>query len=100
MREAAAGNAVALSRLRTEILDRRPWEEPILFACERASRADQAGINAVAAAVREALTIYPMLAAEMIYRSASDVWELIEITCWLSPAAGTGRARSIAQCAS
>ena len=77
MREAAGGNADAVCRLRTEILDRRPWEEPILFACERASRADQAGINAVAAAVREALTIDPMLAAEMIYRSASGIWELI-----------------------
>jgi hypothetical protein len=77
MREAAGGSGAALHRLRTEMLDRRAWEEPILFACERASRADRAGIKAVAAAVREALTIDPMLAAEMIYRSASDVWELI-----------------------
>jgi hypothetical protein len=78
MRKAAQGERDALHRLRVDILDRPAWEESILFACERASRADPAGIDAVAAAIATALTIDPILAAEMIYRAAEDVWVRVQ----------------------
>jgi hypothetical protein len=71
MREAALGDPDAL---RVDILDQPAWEESIMFACDRASREDSAGINAVAAAIATALPIDPILAAEMIYRAAEDVW--------------------------
>jgi hypothetical protein len=77
MREAANGNAEAPARLRTEILNWPAWEESVLFACERLSRENAGGAQAVAAAVRETLGIDPMLAAEMIFRSAPEVWTLI-----------------------
>jgi hypothetical protein len=79
MRNAAQGDRDALHRLlRVDILDRPAWEESILFACERASRADPAGIDAVAAAIAAALTIDPILAAEMIYRAAEGVWARVQ----------------------
>jgi hypothetical protein len=74
MRKAALGDADALHRVRVDMLDLPAWEESILFACERASRDDPAGINAVAAAVATALPIDPILTAEMIYRAADGVW--------------------------
>ena len=74
MRKAALGDPDALHRLRADILDQPAWEELILFACERASRDDPAGVDAVAAAIATALPIDPILAAEMIYRAAEDVW--------------------------
>ena len=84
MREAANGDAEARTRLRTEILNWPAWEELVLFACERLSRENAAGAQAVAAAIRETLGIDPMLAAEMIFRSAPEVWTLIgaEITAF------------------
>jgi hypothetical protein len=74
MRKAALDDGDALHRLRADILDQPAWEESILFACERASREDPVGIDAVAAAIATALPIDPILAAEMIYRAAEDVW--------------------------
>ena len=53
------------------------WEEAILFACERLSRGQNNGAAAVAASIIEVLSIDPMLAAEMISRSAPAVWERI-----------------------
>ena len=41
------------------------------FRCERVSRRDQAGLRAVSKAIVETMAIDPLLAAEMIYRSAS-----------------------------
>src|SRR5579883_1107428 len=79
MREAADGDAVARTRLRTDILNWPAWEESVLFACERLSRENAGGAQAVAAAIRETLGIDPMLAAEMIFRSSPEVWTLIEI---------------------
>ena len=64
-------------RLGLRILNWPAWEESILFACERLSREDPAGAQAVAATIRETLGIDPMLAAEMIFRSAPEVWTLI-----------------------
>ncbi len=77
MRVAALGDPDAMHRLRADILDRPAWEESVLFACERASRDGQSGIEAVAGAIITALTIDPMLAAEMIYRSDAAVWERV-----------------------
>jgi hypothetical protein len=74
MREAASGNPAAQAKLRSDILDWRKWEEAVLFACERMSRADESGADAVAAAILGALAIDPMLAAEMIFRSSDTVW--------------------------
>jgi hypothetical protein len=84
MRQAAQGDAEARTRLRTEILNWPAWEESVLFACERLSREDAAGAQAVAAAIRDTLKIDPMLAAEMTFRSAPEVWTLIgtEVTAF------------------
>jgi hypothetical protein len=78
MREAAQGNAKVRKRLGTVVLNWPRWEESILFACERLSRNGAAGAQAVAAAVLDALAIDPMLAAEMIYRAAPEVWEQVK----------------------
>lgn len=77
MRAVAEGNEEARTRLRTEILNWPAWEESVLFACERLSRENADGAQAVATAIRETLGIDPMLAAEMIFRSAPEVWTLI-----------------------
>jgi hypothetical protein len=77
MREAANDDAEARAQLRTDILNWPAWEESVLFACERLSRENAGGAHAVAVAIRETLGIDPMLAAEMIFRSAPEVWTLI-----------------------
>jgi hypothetical protein len=77
MSQAANGDANARTRLRVNILNWPVWEESILFACERFSRESEAGVRAVAAAIRDALVIDPMLAGEMIFRSAPEVWREI-----------------------
>ena len=74
MRKSAAGNRDARSHLRERILNLPAWEKSILFACERLSRQGEDGARVVTAAIREARAIDPMLAAEMIFRSASEVW--------------------------
>ncbi len=71
---ASQGDAAARDRLRSEILDWPSWEESILFACDRLSRADAAGAQAVALAIELTLGIDPMLAANMIYRAAPATW--------------------------
>jgi hypothetical protein len=77
MRAAANGDAAARTKLRDEILNWPAWEESVLFACERLSRENATGAQAVAGAIRETLGIDPMLAAEMIFRSSPGVWALI-----------------------
>lgn len=76
MRKSAAGDSGAQVQLRAAVLDQPAWEESILFAAERVSR-EHGGVVIVASAVRLALSIDPMLAAEMIYRSAAGVWEKV-----------------------
>jgi hypothetical protein len=76
MRRSAGGESPASERLRSEILDQPAWEESVLFAAERLSRKEDGDV-AVAHAVRLALAIDPMLAAEMIFRSASGVWDAV-----------------------
>ncbi len=77
MRRSANGEGTARGQLRSEILDQPAWEELVLFAAERLSR-EQDGDVAVAHAVRLALAIDPMLAAEMIFRSAPGVWAIVD----------------------
>ncbi len=72
MRSATEGTLEARAKLRRDILNNVAWEEAILFACERLSRADKAEI--AAAAILDALYVDPMLAAEMIFRSSDNVW--------------------------
>jgi hypothetical protein len=74
MMQAAAGDAEARKRLRQETLNWPSWEESILFACDRLSRAGDSGVNAAAAAIDDALGIDPMLAAAMLDRAAVTVW--------------------------
>lgn len=78
MRQAAAGDVASCNTLRVDILNWPSWEESILFACERLSRADGAGTRAVASCITDALSIDPLFAAEMIYRSADAVWSLVK----------------------
>ncbi|MDA9512203.1 hypothetical protein XI04_03845 [Bradyrhizobium sp. CCBAU 11430] len=76
MKAAANGDAGARVELRASVLDRPSWEESVLFATERLSR-ESNGAEVVAHAVRLALPIDPMLAAEMIFRAAPAVWDLV-----------------------
>ena len=77
MLSASQGDSDANKILRENILDIRVWEEAVLFACDRLSRADEDGINAVAPAILETLGIDPLLSAEMIWRSSDDVWDQV-----------------------
>jgi hypothetical protein len=77
MRKAEAGDSDSKRDLRLGPLNNRAWEESVLFACERASRADESGSRAVGAAILETIGIDAMLAAEMIHRSAAPVWEIV-----------------------
>jgi hypothetical protein len=74
MMQAAAGDVEARKRLREEVLNWPSWEESILFACDRLSRADESGVHAVAAAIDDTLGIDPILAAVMLDRAADMVW--------------------------
>jgi hypothetical protein len=78
MHAVAGGEQQAQQKLRADVLNMPAWEEPILFACERMSRADQTGVQAVAASILETMAIDPILAGEMIYRSSAGVWALIK----------------------
>ncbi|WP_246675066.1 HNH endonuclease [Mesorhizobium sp. B2-5-3] len=59
-----------------EILNDRMWEEAILFACERLA-ADEPGVAIVGQVVRLAISVGPMLAAEIVYRSGDAVWDSV-----------------------
>jgi hypothetical protein len=100
MQAVAAGDQEAQRNLRVRVLNAPAWEEQILFASERLSRDDKLAQQAVAGSILESLTIDPMLAAEMIYRSSSAVWE--EITDKVTAFAGDGTwtVRSIGRCGS
>lgn len=70
----AAGDTAARDRLKADVLDRRQWEEAILFAVERTARGDPAQKAACSAAILAAFDVDPILAAEMIYRATDEVW--------------------------
>lgn len=71
------GDRESARRLKVEILNMPEWEEAVFFACERLSRVDCSGAEAVAQAVRAALSVDPMLAAGMIRRSSPATWEMV-----------------------
>lgn len=77
MLAASQGVEAAGYALRDQILNWPAWEESILFTCERLSRKDAAGKDAVSASILETLGIDPMLAAEMIFRATPEVWSKI-----------------------
>ena len=97
MRKAAAGDDDSKLALRLDPLNTRAWEESVLFACERASWADESGSCAVAAAILEAIGIDPMLAAEMIYRSDAAAWEMTRGQSWNLLKVGTRTRQWIGQ---
>lgn len=67
----------AREKMMADVLDRRPWEEAILFAVERSARSDAAHKVACSAAIRAAFDVDPVLAGEMIFRATDEVWALI-----------------------
>jgi hypothetical protein len=87
MLAASMGDSDAHAQL-VGMLNAATWEEPILFACERLSRAGDKERDAVAKAITATIGIDPMLAADMIYRSSEAVWRRVETEvtsfagCW------------------
>lgn len=74
---AALDDHVTRQKLRAEIFDRAPWEEAILFACERLAAGPPRHIDACGAAILSTFAVDPMLAAEMIYRSNDAAWSRV-----------------------
>lgn len=74
LQAALARDPEALAQLRADVIDLPRWEQALLFAAERLSRADQRGAEAVARLVEWCLDIDPLLAAEIIHRSEENVW--------------------------
>jgi hypothetical protein len=72
-----SGNPEATRLLREAVLDVPAWEESVLFACERLTRRDRVGCEAVAAAIILTLAIDPVFAAEMIFRSSPEAWDIV-----------------------
>jgi hypothetical protein len=53
MCKSAGDYDVIRQKLRTEMLNEYPWEESVLFTCERVSRSDQGDVHGVAGAILE-----------------------------------------------
>ena len=70
----AVTDPAACERLKTEVLNQRPWTEAILFAVERAARGDATAQAACGAAILAAYEVDPIIAADMIYRATEEVW--------------------------
>lgn len=77
MRSMAAGDAAAAEQLAIAFLNVRPWEESILFACERMTTGTDTDLDAVSKTIIRCLSIDPMLAAEIIFR-APAAWGCVE----------------------
>ncbi|MFX0546884.1 NACHT domain-containing protein [Roseovarius sp. S1116L3] len=73
MLQAVSDQAVR-DRLKADVFNKRPWEEPVLFAVERTARGEAAQKTACSAAILAAFEVDPMLAGEMIFRATDDVW--------------------------
>ena len=67
----------ARESLRTDVLNKRTWEEAILFACERLASGNKQHQEACGAAILNAFDVDPALAAEMIYHSTDAVWACV-----------------------
>ena len=76
MRASARGEVSARVKLRAAVLDRPTWAEFIFFAVERVS-GEHDGAAIVAHAVRLALGIDPMLAADMVFRASGATWAIL-----------------------
>jgi len=89
---ATVTDAGAREKLKAEIFNVKPWEEPILFAVERMARGDAAQQKACAVAILTAFDVDPDLASEMIFRSTDEVWVQISadiqsrVRRWHTPA--------------
>ncbi len=70
----AVGDPAAREKLKTDVLDQRPWQEAVLFAVERCARGDAVHKAACSAAMRAAFEVDPFLAGEMIFRATDEVW--------------------------
>ena len=87
----AAGSRNARGSLKADVLNRRIWEEPILFACERLARGNDVQQEICGEAILGALEVDPMLAAEMIWRSSDGVWRCVRasveefVALWHTP---------------
>jgi hypothetical protein len=77
LRSSGGGDEAARERLRAEFLNRREWEEAVLFACERISREGKEGAQLIGGAILAALDVDPLLAAEMVYRSSTEAWDQV-----------------------
>ena len=77
MLDSFSGSIAVHKVLRERVLDVPDWEEAVLFACERLSRRDREGADAVAASIVHTFGIDPVFAAEMIYRSSDDTWMIL-----------------------
>jgi hypothetical protein len=77
MLDSFGGSIADHKDLRERIIDVPEWEESVLFACERLSRKDRQGAEAVAASIVNTFGIDPVFAAEMIYRSSEATWRII-----------------------
>lgn len=84
MKAAAAGDSDALGILRNKLLNWRPWEQATFFAFQRMSQEDS-NIDALVLTVTTAMTIDPLLAADMIYFGPA-VWARIghDIFRWVT----------------
>ncbi|WP_200873802.1 NACHT domain-containing protein [Bordetella bronchiseptica] len=74
---AEVDNPKGRERLKAEIFNLPAWEEPILFAVERLARGDVHQQAACGKAILAAFEVDPILAAEMIFRSTTEVWSQI-----------------------
>lgn len=74
---AAAGTLNLQHPLVSGKLDDYFWGEAFLFACERMSRANDSGAQAVAELIDLLLKIDPLFAATLINRSAPAVWDRV-----------------------
>lgn len=70
----AVSDPAAREKLKTEVLDQRPWEEAVLFAVDRSARGDAPSLAACSAAIRAAFEVDPVFAGEMIFRATDKVW--------------------------
>lgn len=70
----------ALRKLKADILNVTPWEEPILFAVERMARGNKRQLQACGSAIVAAFEVDPVLAAEMIFRATDAVWAQVSET--------------------
>ncbi len=77
MLDSFGGSIADHKDLRERVLDVPDWEESVLFACERLSRKDRQGAEAVAASIVNTFGIDPVFAAEMIYRSSDATWTIL-----------------------